>query len=112
MDMQYTPSKLAENCLFKDVNSLKKYEDTSQKLREVEASYKLLEDKYNKIVKEKMGIEDSLTRQIEMYKSLIQEMEEKAEARLKAAQDAFKHEIEIIVAEKEEEVKFVQAEKE
>lgn len=26
IDMQYTPSKLAENCLFKDVNSMKKYE--------------------------------------------------------------------------------------
>ena len=39
-------------------------------------------------------------------------MEEKAEARLKDAQDAFKQELESIIHDKEEEIKFVQAEKE
>ena len=50
-DMLYTPSRLADNVLYKDVNSMKKYEEAGQKLREMEAAYKLLEDKYNKIVK-------------------------------------------------------------
>ena len=51
---------------------MKKYEETSQKLREVEAAYQLLDDKFNKLSKEKVGIEDSLNGQIDMYKNLIQ----------------------------------------
>ena len=47
-----------------------------------------------------------------MYKKLIFEMEEKAEERLKTAQDAFKRQVESIVVAKEEEAKFAQSEKE
>ena len=66
---------------------MKKFEETSQKYRDLQQTYNLLNDKYTKMCKERAGIEESLSNQVAMYKKLLEEMEENAEKRLKEVQE-------------------------
>lgn len=61
---------------------------------------------------EKNVIVTSLNQQIVVYKKIIKEMETKNEERIRELQKKFKDELNKIIASKEEEVKFVQSEKE
>lgn len=63
---------------------------------------------YDKVTKEKEGIETSLMHQIDMYRNLIKEIEEKAEERLRKIQQAFKDEMERKMDEKEQEMRVMQ----
>jgi hypothetical protein len=49
---------------------------------------------------------------IAMYKSIIADMEEKNEERIKLLQVKFREELQKLIKEKEEEARFVQSEKE
>jgi hypothetical protein len=72
----------------------------------------LLQDRLEQLKEERDGIEKSLTTQILMYKRLLQECENKSEARIKEIQGNFKTEIKKLITEKEEEAKYAQSEKE
>lgn len=76
--MTYTPSKLADNVLYREVTTLKKLEEGNGKLRETEALNNHFQDRLNQIKEERDGIEESLTSQIVMYKRLLQECEIKS----------------------------------
>lgn len=72
-DLTYTPSKLADNFLFRDATTLKKMEEGNGKLRETEALKSLFQDRLEQLREERDGIERSLNSQIQMYKRLLQE---------------------------------------
>ena len=76
--MTYTPSKLADNVLYREATTLKKLEEGNGKLRETEALNNHFQDRLNQIKEERDGIEESLTSQIVMYKRLLQECEIKS----------------------------------
>ncbi len=92
-DLTYTPSKLADNFLFRDVTTLKKIEEGNGKLRETEALKSLFQDRLEQLREERDGIEKSLSSQIQMYKKLLLECETKNEARIKEIQYGFKIEM-------------------
>ena len=112
VDLTYTPSKLADNLLYREVTTMKKMEEGNGKVREIEALNSIFQDRLEQIKQERDGIEESLTSQIHMYKRLLQESEIKNESRIKEIQSNFKLEIKKILEEKEEEAKFAQSEQE
>ena len=71
--MTYTPSKLVDNVLFKEVTTLKKIEEESSKVRESDAFNSILKDRLSQIIEERDGIEETLTKQILMYKKMLNE---------------------------------------
>ncbi len=75
--MTYTPSKLVDNVLFKEVTTLKKIEEESSKVRESDAFNSILKDRLSQIIEERDGIEETLTKQILMYKKMLNENEAK-----------------------------------
>ena len=92
-DLTYTPSKLADNVLYKEVITMKKVEEESSKVRESK-------DRLSQLQEEKDGIEQTLTQQILMYKKLLNENEVKNEHRLNELQRSFSQDIERIILEK------------
>jgi hypothetical protein len=75
--LTYTPSKLVDNVLFKEVTTLKKIEEESSKVRESDAFNSILKDRLSQIIEERDGIEETLTKQILMYKKMLNENEAK-----------------------------------
>ena len=73
-NLTYTPSKLANNVLYKEVTSMKKIEEGTSKVRELEAMVSLLKEKLKHSISERGGIEKALSLQISMYKDIISEM--------------------------------------
>lgn len=73
--LTYTPSRLADNPLFKEATTLKKVEEPSSKYRESEALNNFMKDRLKQLQEERDGIEQSLTQQILMYKKMLNEME-------------------------------------
>lgn len=49
VDLTYTPSKLADNYLYKEVTTLKKMEEGNNKLREYEAFNSVFQDRLNQL---------------------------------------------------------------
>ena len=72
VELTYTPSKLADNLLFREVTTLKKIEEGNGKVREIEALNSIFVDRLEQLKQERDGIETSLTSQIHMYKKLLQ----------------------------------------
>lgn len=70
-NLQYTPSRLVDNVLFKEVSALKKVEEESSKNREFEAINDCLMDKLKYMEEEKNVIINSLNQQITVYKKII-----------------------------------------
>lgn len=96
-DLTYTPSKLADNVLYREVTTLRKVEEGNGKLRETEAMNSLFQDRLEQLKEERDGIERSLNSQISMYKKLLQECEFKSEARNKEIQNSFKLEMQKLI---------------
>jgi hypothetical protein len=70
-NLTFTPSKLADNILYKEANTMKKIEEESSKVRESAAYNSLLKDRLGQIQEERDGIEQTLTQQIVMYKKIL-----------------------------------------
>lgn len=55
--MTFTPSKLVDNVLFKEVTTLKKVEEEASKVRESDALNSILKDRLAQVIQERDGIE-------------------------------------------------------
>ena len=73
-DLTYTPSKLADNVLFREASNLKKIEEETSKVRQFESSNQVLSDQVEYLKKERDGISGSLNEIIAMYKEIIADM--------------------------------------
>ena len=111
-ELTYTPSKLADNILYREASYMKKIEEETCTSRELESQNKFLSDQIANLRTEKEGIETSLNKMIEMYKLIITQMESKNEERIKNMQVRFKEEMSRRIVEKDEEARFTQSEKE
>ena len=69
--LTYTPSKLVDNILYREVTTMKKIEEELSKVRNSEAFNSLLKDRLGQLQEEKEGIEQTLTQQITMYKKIL-----------------------------------------
>lgn len=49
VELTYTPSKLADNVIYRDASSLRKMEEGTNRNRELEALNSLLEDRLNQL---------------------------------------------------------------
>lgn len=72
--LTYTPSKLADNVLFREANNLKRVEEEGSRCREFETQNQLLSDQVGYLKKERDGITSSLNEVITMYKGIISDM--------------------------------------
>jgi hypothetical protein len=107
--LTFTPSKLVDNVLYKEVTTLKKIEEESSKVRESETLNSVLKDRLSQIIEERDGIEEALTKQILMYKKMLNENEIKHEQRIKDIQKSFNEEMQRLISAKEEEAKYAQS---
>lgn len=94
------------------MTTLKKVEEEASKVRESDALNSILKDRLAQIIQERDGIEETLTKQVLMYKKMLNENEAKHEQRIKDIQKGFNEEMQKIIASKEEEAKYAQSEKE
>lgn len=112
VQLAYTPSKLAGNVIFKEASFMRRAEKHGSRIRESEASNHILREKLKHVLAEKAGIELSLGQQIVMYRQMVGEAEEALEVRVRELQASFSAEMLGVIQDKEEEGKYVQAEKE
>ncbi|CAM6001298.1 unnamed protein product [Sphagnum balticum] len=76
-ELTYTPSKLADNVLFREATTLKRVEEETSRNRELEAQSGWLTDQVEYLKRERDGISESLNQIIAMYKKILAEMESK-----------------------------------
>jgi hypothetical protein len=70
-ELTFTPSKLADNVLFREASNLKRIEEETSKGREYEAHSYILVDQVAYLKKERDAISESLSQIIDMYKKII-----------------------------------------
>lgn len=111
-ELTYTPSKLADNVLFREASSLKRVEEESSRSRELEAQNQMLTEQIAYLKKERDGISASLNDIIDMYKGIIAQMEAKNDQLIKQSQRKTNSEIQRYIKDKEEEARYFQSERE
>lgn len=111
-ELSYTPEKLYESFMYKENTSNKRVEEERRRVRELESSNTLHTEKIRQLEVEIETINRSLLLQIDMYKKMLEDKEEEKLRHIKLLQEQYNSEISIIIAEREEEARVVQAQKE
>jgi chromosome segregation ATPase len=112
VEVTYTPEKLYENFIFREVNSTKRLEEERKRARLYEAENKLHLEKISQQETEIATITRTLNEQIDMYKKLIRDLELEKKNHILRIQEQFRIEIEAILANHEEVSKVEQAKQE
>lgn len=75
VEVTYTPEKLYENFIFREVTSNKKIEEERKRVRLFEAENQLHKEKIAQLELEIATITRTLNEQIDMYRKMIKELE-------------------------------------
>ena len=110
--LTFTPSKLSENVLYREASSLKRVEEQAGRSREFETQNEILSEQVDFLKRERDGISGSLNEIIAMYKGIIAEMEAKNDNHIKHIQQQFRQEMQKHIADKDQESRYFQAERE
>ena len=110
--LSYTPQKLQDNFIYREVTITKLVETEKNKARELESLNSLLEDNIRHLTRENDTLRRSFDQQVEMYKTTIREQEEETKRLIKNLQNEYSLEIQKILERHEDDSKVAQAEKE
>lgn len=72
-ELSYTPEKLTENFLYKEITVTKKIEVEKKRIRELESETAVQAEKIRQLEIEIDTVRKSLTLQIEMYKKMLKD---------------------------------------
>lgn len=111
-ELSYTPEKLNENFLYKEVTVTKKIEVEKKRIRELESLTAVQQEKIKQLELEIETVRKSLQLQIEMYKQMLKDQEDEKAKHIKQLQTSYNIEIQKLLNQHEEDSKVAQAEKE
>lgn len=110
-ELSYTPEKLVETILYKDVASNKKLELEKKRIRELESEVAVQGEKVRQLELEVDTVRKSLTMQIDMYKKMLKDKEEEHARLIKSQQGSYNAEIRRLLEEQDRQTKVFQSEK-
>jgi predicted RNase H-like nuclease (RuvC/YqgF family) len=98
-ELSYTPEKLSENFLYKEVTVTKKIEVEKKRIRELESTCAVQVEKIRQLETENETLRKSYQLQIDMYKQMLKEQEDEKAKHIRTLQASYNLEIQRLLNE-------------